>query len=796
MHNWVVVSDTGASCTQGGTRTWKCTLCGQTYSEATAPLGHKWIGKMTTVATCVEEGVKTYTCARCGTLLQAQEPIPALDHDWDEGAVTTEPHLFEPGVMTFTCKNDPSHTRTEEIDPTASLFAALRGGTVRINPVNIDPLIIVEQPQGGAITRYEDETHTMHVKAVGGTGEYTYEWHSESQDLGKQEQYNALLKWFVGLFGVTPEEVDEALEASFSDTDTCTVSQAGQKYYCIVTDEAGDTATSESALVRYRVRIAKQPDDVNLQLPDPTFYCLAADGSGDYTYRWFDSDMGILGEGQSFPATEHGICYCYCIVTDNVTGETVESEYCEVYDEEPFQLVRITEDCALWPEETGMVVAAFSGGTPDYEIWWDKDGTAIDSVEGMVDDHPGTHVDANGPGKYTVHAVDAHGEVIKATCTISEKHLTISKQPVGGNLPRKDGWLELTTEIEDGVAPYRFELYRNGTSYVGGESDSNTCTLTAWHSGLYNFYIEDSLGHSATSDYACVGNAVFRIKKQTDTGEISYPGGSAFLSVEAEGGLEPYTYLWSVRKDSNWYDTGDNSPYINVYTPGEYYCEVLDAEEDFVFSRTMTVTYTGAPGITEQPENTVAPDAPDGMFSTMLTCRAISGAGDDSTLQYNWEVRRQSTNRWALLMDSGPYYHATYTGTYRCRVYDTATGKHTYSDAAIVCHPLKCTYAQPWKSSNSTLYFYRASFTGGVGPYKVDVYIVNAEDAGHYPLYVRETKTVKTMDKLYLMKFLEPKYAEVWYTDPTQTREIKVGCCIDVIDAIEQLCESPYMEWK
>ena len=33
-------------------------------------------------------------------------------HEWDEGTVTQEPSDGEPGVITYTCKTDPSHTRT------------------------------------------------------------------------------------------------------------------------------------------------------------------------------------------------------------------------------------------------------------------------------------------------------------------------------------------------------------------------------------------------------------------------------------------------------------------------------------------------------------------------------------------------------------------------------------------------------------------------------------------------------------------------------------------------------------
>ena len=56
----------------------------------------------------------TYTCKRDASHTRT-ESIAALGHDWDNGVVTKEPTCTENGVKTFTCKHDSSHTRTEEI---------------------------------------------------------------------------------------------------------------------------------------------------------------------------------------------------------------------------------------------------------------------------------------------------------------------------------------------------------------------------------------------------------------------------------------------------------------------------------------------------------------------------------------------------------------------------------------------------------------------------------------------------------------------------------------------------------
>ena len=193
--------------------------------------------------------------------------------------------------------------------------------------------------------------------------------------------------------------------------------------------------------------------------------------------------MGILGEGQSIPATEPGICYCYCIVTDNVTGETATSEYCEVYSVEPFTLVYLTGDGEHDPDGSGILVSEFKGGVMPYEIWWDKDGEQIESSPGEVNENYGSVVYNATVGDYTVHATDAMGEVITATSHRIAPKLTIVEQPVGGTIP-KDGVVYLYVQVGDGEGPYYYTLYHNGKEHVKGDSQTAVrYSFRVWYPG-------------------------------------------------------------------------------------------------------------------------------------------------------------------------------------------------------------------------------------------------------------------------------------------------------------------------
>ena len=78
-----------------------------------APHVHTWDeGKVTTEPTCTEAGVKTYTCTVCKET--KTEAIAALGHKWDDGKVTTEPTCTEAGVKTYTC-TVCKETKTEAV---------------------------------------------------------------------------------------------------------------------------------------------------------------------------------------------------------------------------------------------------------------------------------------------------------------------------------------------------------------------------------------------------------------------------------------------------------------------------------------------------------------------------------------------------------------------------------------------------------------------------------------------------------------------------------------------------------
>ena len=76
------------TCTEEGYTTHRCSVCGNRYIDSFLdPLGHDPMLQPAVEATCSEPGLTEGSCcSRCGEIMVAQETIPALGHDYVDGA--------------------------------------------------------------------------------------------------------------------------------------------------------------------------------------------------------------------------------------------------------------------------------------------------------------------------------------------------------------------------------------------------------------------------------------------------------------------------------------------------------------------------------------------------------------------------------------------------------------------------------------------------------------------------------------------------------------------------------------
>ncbi|MBA4701542.1 MAG: S-layer homology domain-containing protein [Ruminococcus sp.] len=80
-----VCTEKKATCTEGGLKTYVCSICGDTYTTETSVLGHNYSTKWTVdkAATCTEKGSQSRHCIRCNEKTDITE-IAELGHTYGE----------------------------------------------------------------------------------------------------------------------------------------------------------------------------------------------------------------------------------------------------------------------------------------------------------------------------------------------------------------------------------------------------------------------------------------------------------------------------------------------------------------------------------------------------------------------------------------------------------------------------------------------------------------------------------------------------------------------------------------
>ena len=128
-HNYEVVSNVNPTCTESGYSVYACTYCEDSYiSNYVNDLGHTWNNGVVTIpATEEAEGVKTFTCTRCGET--KTEAIPMLSHTHSYTSVVTAPTCTTGGYTTYTCSGCSDSYIAEE---TAALGHSWNSGVVAI----------------------------------------------------------------------------------------------------------------------------------------------------------------------------------------------------------------------------------------------------------------------------------------------------------------------------------------------------------------------------------------------------------------------------------------------------------------------------------------------------------------------------------------------------------------------------------------------------------------------------------------------------------------------------------------
>lgn len=155
-HAWEETSRVNATCTEDGSVDSKCSVCGETKTEALSATGHTEVIDEAVAATCTATGLtEGKHCSVCGEVLVAQTTVDKSDHIYENGSCTmcgkTLP--FKVGDVVIFTGSKADGTVTQELtgfkDGDTFGTAAVYTGT----PAGTFPITVVKG--------YQDDTYAF-----------------------------------------------------------------------------------------------------------------------------------------------------------------------------------------------------------------------------------------------------------------------------------------------------------------------------------------------------------------------------------------------------------------------------------------------------------------------------------------------------------------------------------------------------------------------------------------------------------------------------------------------------------
>jgi len=237
----------------------------------------------------------------------------------------------------------------------------------------------------------------------------------------------------------------------------------------------------------------------------------------------------------------------------------------------------------------GSATSTVGGGTLPYTYSW-TDGETTASVSGL------------SGGTYTLNVTDNNGcRASSSIITISETPAVFASAATNANIICYGDNVGLVScRVNGGTLPY---------SYLwspGGNTDYSVANLSG---GTYTITVTDANGCISSASTTITQPSPITIVKDS-TADLKACTGSAWVVVN--GGIPPYTYLWS--------PGGNTSYYLYDQCGGTYCCTVTDGQG---CTKSVCIRVTSPTGIDNVADNsgsvTVYPNPNNGEFTIEST---------------------------------------------------------------------------------------------------------------------------------------------------------------------------------
>jgi len=412
-----------------------------------------------------------------------------------------------------------------------------------------------------------DGSVVLSVTAANGTGDYTYQWYSNTTN---------------------SESGSSLIGSATASTYTAPTASTGTVYYYVIVGASGNgcgTATSAFASVTTVAEpsVDAQPTPLSTVCVGATvnLSVTAANGTGAYTYQWYANAINNNTGGSAIdlatassytaPTAAAGTVYYYAIVGAAGVG-------CGTATSDVAQVVTVADpSIATHPAATtneciggtlSLSVTA-ADGTGAYSYQWytnavnnNTSGTEI--LDATASNY--TPPSATAGTVYYYVIVGAAGSGCgTATSTVATVNIwadpSIATDPVASTTVCLDGSVILDVTAADGTGSYTYQWYSNtsssyvGSSLIGSATASSYTAPTASTGTVYYYVIVGASGNGCGTATSAIASVIVvsdpSITSQPVAATTICATGSVVLSVTAGDGTGNYTYAWYANASNN-----------------------------------------------------------------------------------------------------------------------------------------------------------------------------------------------------------------------------------------------------
>ena len=419
---------------------------------------------------------------------------------------------------------------------------------------------------------------TIDISPVGGVGPYTYSWSNgeTTEDLTAlppgayavtvtdangcstthtytiQEPLSLVINEItsnVSCFGAADGSIDVTVSGgnlpySYAWSNGATTQDLsgldGGSYQLMVTDNKGCQITKDIII---QAPVAALDASVNIidvtcnGQPGGQIQVTPTGGTAPYTYAWSNGsnqeDQGGLFAGD------------YALTITDSQGCTFSGNY-TVAEPEALSIQFDVAPTSCFGAADGRIKAVVTGGQAPYNFVWSNGGTTPDQFDLAA-------------GTYNLTVIDANGCSINTAAVVGESSdlkVQVKKRDVlckGAST----GLIELDVSGGSGVYSYTWD---NG---------GNSAILNDLNAGLYNVVISDQGGCTTTASVVITEPAQALTASVSGTDDlVCFGKKSGLLQVAVQGGIAPYTYVWS---------NGERTSAVGGLGAGTYTVSVTDA---------------------------------------------------------------------------------------------------------------------------------------------------------------------------------------------------------------------------